>query len=151
MAMEAACAILHYLSIFATFAVVMGELLLYRPVLSAETARRIQRLDLIYLIAVVVVIASGLLRALYFGKGPGYYFSNPVFITKLVLFGVIGACSLPPTIHFLRWSAELKTGAAEIRIAPAVYGKVRRWILAEHVLLVLMPVLAVLMARGVGA
>ena len=148
---EVACAVLHYLSIFVTFAVVTGELLLYRPELSAETARRIQRLDLIYLLAVIAVISTGLLRALYFGKGPDYYFSNPVFIAKLVLFGIIGACSLPPTIHFLRWNAELKKGATEIRVAPEAYRKIRRWIIAEQGLLVLMPVLAVLMARGVGA
>ena len=148
---EAAIAALHYLSIFATFSVVMGELLLYRPVMSVETVRKIQRLDLIYLITVILVIATGLLRAFYFGKGPEYYFSNSVFIAKLVLFGVIGACSLPPTIHFLRWNAELKSGASEIRILPETYVKIRRWILVEHALLVVMPILAVLMARGVGA
>jgi putative membrane protein len=150
MGFEAFLAALHYLSIFATFSVVLGELLLYQPRLSAETARRIQRLDLLYLVAVIVVMTTGLLRALYFGKGPAFYFSNPIFITKLVIFGVIGACSLPPTIHFLRWNRELKSGAEDIRVDAKLYRKIRRWILVEQALLAFMPILAVLMARGVG-
>ena len=67
-----------------------------------------------------------------------------MFWTKMALYVIIAALSIKPTRTFMRWK---RAGAAPTRdeIAGA-----RRIIHVELGLLALMPLLAVLMARGLG-
>ena len=75
--------------------------------------------------------------------------SNPWFHAKITLFVVIGLCSIPPTLSFLRWQKQARQqpgfvpSESEIRRA-------RRWVMIESHLFILLPLCAVLMARGIG-
>jgi putative membrane protein len=68
---------------------------------------------------------------------------------KLGLFLAIGLISIRPTLAFLRWR---RTGAsaAGVSVPVAETKSARRTVLVELHLLALLPLAAVLMARGIG-
>lgn len=144
---EVVAAYAHFTGILALGAVLFAEwLLLAQP--GSRYLRRIALLDLAYLLLAVVVLTSGIARLLWFGKGAAFYLHNPVFWIKLSLFAAIGLISIPPTRCFLRW----RRASAEPTYSPhpgeVIYA--RRFVLAELLLLVLIPLTAVLAARGIG-
>ncbi len=88
---EIVTAWLHFLAMMSLAAALVAEHLLFRPPLSVEAARRLIRIDLLYGLSALVVLVTGILRVLYFGKGAGFYLGNPVFHAK---FGVFLAVAL---------------------------------------------------------
>ena len=70
-------------------------------------ARRLQRIDLFFGIAAVVVIVTGIARVVFGLKGADFYLHNPIFWTKMGLFLLVGLLSIAPTVHYLRWNAAL--------------------------------------------
>jgi putative membrane protein len=148
--MEAAIAYLHFLSAFLVTAFLVTEFFLCRPGLQPGHVKTLARVDLYYLIAAVAVLISGVLRLFTTGKGASFYLSNPAFYIKLALFLAVGLVSIPPTLQFIRWQRALK--ASEKRVpADGDIGSARRYIALELVLLAFIPLVAVLMARGIGA
>src|SRR6185437_3030029 len=63
---QAIAAYAHYLSIFCTLAPLVAELALFRQHMDARIVRLLPRLDLFYLVAVVAIIVTGLLRVYFF-------------------------------------------------------------------------------------
>jgi putative membrane protein len=145
---QAIAAYLHFLSIFATLALLAAEAALYRPRMSAAALARLRRLDIGYLIGAIAIIATGLARVFFFAKGPLFYAANPVFWVKMALFIAVGLLSVPPTIHFIR-SGNAAT-AGDVVIAPELYRRMRGFITAELAVFALIPLAATLMARGIG-
>ena len=143
-------AYIHFASIIALGGILMAELVLYRQDITLGQARLLQRLDLHYLLAAVLVLGSGVARVLWFAKETSFYLDNPVFWAKMAVFLVIALISVAPTIHYLRWSPRLKQGHRP-EISDKQYSRIKRYLVVELVLLLLMPLLAVLMARGIGA
>ncbi|MGQ0578120.1 MAG: DUF2214 family protein [Betaproteobacteria bacterium] len=119
------------------------------PGLAQERVNLLARIDLCYLIAAVFALATGVARVIWFGKGAGFYLHNPVFYIKLALFVAVGLISVPPTMQYLRWMRLLKTGANSVAADFEVL-RARRYVLIELVLFAFIPLLAVLMARGIG-
>lgn len=72
--MAAFFAFLHHLSAFTLFAALVVEFVLIRSVLTVETARKIQRADMIFGISAGVLLLVGLGRVFHFEKGAYYYF-----------------------------------------------------------------------------
>jgi putative membrane protein len=131
-------------------AVFLGiEYLVCVPGLARERVRLLARIDLLYLIAAVLALATGVARLFWYGKGAVFYLHNPVFYLKLALFVAIGLISIPPTIQYLRWMRLLETSAGVVAADFEVL-RSRRYVLVELVLFALIPLLAVLMARGIG-
>ena len=124
------------------------EYLVCVPGLAREKVKLLARIDLLYLIAAVLALATGIVRIVWFGKGAGFYLHNPVFYLKLALFVAIGLISIPPTMQYLRWTRMLKTGAGAAAAFEVL--RARRYVFAELVLFAFIPLLAVLMARGIG-
>jgi putative membrane protein len=125
------------------------EYLVCVPGLARERVRLLARIDLLYLIAAVLALATGVARLFWYGKGAVFYLHNPVFYLKLALFVAIGLISIPPTIQYLRWMRLLETSAGVVAADFEVL-RSRRYVLVELVLFALIPLLAVLMARGIG-
>lgn len=146
---DAIAASLHYLSIFILFALRTAEHLLFKPVLDAASARRLLRIDIAYGISAGLVLASGATRVLWYGKGLDYYLQNSLFHAKLGLFILIGLLSIVPTMTFFNWRNDLLEGRAPT-ITPAQAKRTILVIRIELLLLVCLPVLASLMARGFG-
>lgn len=125
------------------------EYLICVPGLAREKMKLLARIDRLYLIAAVLALVTGAARFVWFGKGPGFYLYNPVFYLKLALFVAVGLISIPPTMQYLRWVRMLKSGAGAVA-ADFEALRARRYVLAELVLFAFIPMLAVLMARGIG-
>lgn len=149
MTLEIAFAYLHFVSLGLLYAFLVAELVAYRPRLSLAEAKTVAFLDLGYGLAALSAAATGFLRAFYFAKGWDFYSRNPLFWTKVGIFLAVAFLSLPPTFHFLSWREAFKAGHAP-EIDPGVHRRMRGFIVAEILLLPLIPLFAVLMARGVG-
>jgi putative membrane protein len=146
---ESLLAYAHFAAILTMVVFLTSEAALCRVEwLNAAVVRRLARLDLIYMVAALMVLATGVARTVWGVKGLGWYWHQPLLHLKLSLFVVIGLVSLRPTLAFIRWRRQLDAtqalpGEDEIR-------SVRRWIMVEAHLLMLLPLAATLLARGVG-
>lgn len=135
---------LHFVSIIAMFAAVVAQHLALRPSLSRRDLGRIQKMDLVYAIAVVVVLLTGFAQWLWVAKPAEFYSRNPVFHVKLTLFLVVGLVSIYPSVFF---GKQRKGDPSEMVAVPkGIAWSVR----IELFLLLLMPLLASMMARGIG-
>jgi putative membrane protein len=146
--MEPLLAYLHYMSIIVLGAFLTAELIVCRPGLRPEQVRLLPRLDMVFFAAAMIALATGLLRLFFYAKGVGFYLPNPAFHAKMALFVAIAVISIVPTMRFLRWRRTLEAGGAAPDAAAVV--RVRRLIHVELALLALIPLMAVLMARGIG-
>jgi putative membrane protein len=146
--MEPLIAYLHYLSIILLAGFLVGELVMCRAGMTTEQARRLAGIDAVFFASALAALATGLLRLFFYAKGVSFYTGNPTFWVKMALYVIIAAISIKPTRTFLRW----KRAAAERGTAPAgeEIAAARRLIHVELGLLALMPLMAVLMARGIG-
>ena len=145
--MEPLLAYLHYLSIILVSGFLVGELVMCRAGMTAEQARRLAGIDVVFFASALAALATGLLRLFFYAKGVSFYTGNPAFWTKMALYVIIAVISIKPTRTFLRWKRAAQRGAAPAgdEIAAA-----RRLIHIELGLLALMPLMAVLMARGIA-
>jgi putative membrane protein len=144
---QAIAAYAHYLGIFTALGLLVAELALFRPRMDAATVRLLPRLDLSYLVAVIAIIVTGLLRVFFFAKGPDYYAGNGIFWIKMALFLLVGLLSRPPTLLFLRLRKE--TAGLDATLAAGRFRRARWFIVAELAVFALIPLAAALMARGV--
>lgn len=142
-------AYLHYVAMISIAVVLVLEYRACIPAMSASQIRALVRLDSLYMGLAVLALGSGVARVVWFGKGAAFYLYNPVFYIKLAVFLAVGLISIPPTRQFLHWMRSLDSGAAS---APADYLvlRVRRHIRIELILFALIPLMATLMARGIG-
>ncbi len=116
---------------------------------SGPRLQRLARIDLFYGLSALLIIVFGVARVLYGLKGAEYYIENHVFWTKMALFAAAALASVPPTINFMRWRKASSTDPA-FAPPPRKLRSVRGHIIAQWFLLALIPIAAVLMARGVG-
>jgi len=146
--LEALVAYLHYLAMVLIAVFLVAEHRLCRPGLAAEQVRRLARIDFLYMLAAALALATGVVRVVWLGKGPAFYLYNPVFYVKIALFAAVGLLSISPTLQYLRWMRELNAGGK----SPETWqiARVSRYLLAELILFALIPLMAVLMARGIG-
>lgn len=150
MTTEPLLAYLHILAILTMVVFLASEAALCRvDWLNAKVVERLSKIDMVYGIAAVAVLATGFARTYWGAKGMGWYWSNPLLHVKVTLFVVIGLLSIKPTLMFARWKRELRaTGKlpeeAQIRQA-------RRFVMVQAHLLPLIPLAAVFLARGFGA
>ncbi|MFT3778236.1 MAG: DUF2214 family protein [Ottowia sp.] len=147
---EALLAYAHILAILMAVTFLASEAALCRPEwMNAAVVERLARVDLIYAVSALVLLATGLARTWWGLKGAGWYWSQPLLHAKVTLFVVTGLVSIAPTLRFLRWRRALRaTGALP---AAAEVRATRRLVMIEAHLLALIPLLAVLLARGWGA
>lgn len=146
---DAIAASLHYLSIFVLFALLTCEHVLFKAELDMATARKLLRIDILYGASAGLVLLTGLARVIWFGKGLDYYLHNWVFHAKVGLFILVGLLSILPTLTFFNWRNDLLAGKAPT-ITPAQAKRTIMVIRLGLLILVCLPFLASLMARGAG-
>ena len=150
MTQEALLSYAHLLAIFTLVVFLASEAALCRGEwLNAAVVERLARVDFIYGLAAVAVLATGLVRVFLGAKGGEYYGSNPLLYLKFGLFVVTGVISIRPTLTFLRWRRALRSdgtlpSAEEIRAT-------RRLVMLQAHILPFIPLAAVFLARGYGA
>ena len=146
---NAVIAYLHYVAMISIAVILVVEYMVCMPGLTGGRIRSLARLDLLYMGTALLALVSGAARVVWFGKGAAFYLHNPVFYIKLALFLAVGLISIPPTLQYLRWMRGLNSGAANV-VADYQVLRVRRHILAELILFAFIPLMATLMARGIG-
>jgi len=145
---DALYAYLHFAAILTLASVLGAEALLLRAQPGPKTLLALARTDLLYGLSAAIVIATGTARVFLGAKSAIFYGSNPVFWLKLTLVLVIGLISIAPTRTILRWKKALAGNASFIPSQPEL-DSTRRLVFTELHLLALVPVPAVLMARGI--
>ena len=145
---DALIAYLHYAAMVLISLFLVTEYQACKPGLTPQRIRRLARIDLFYMLAAILALVTGVLRLVWFGKGAAFYLYNPVLYIKLALFVAVGLMSIPPTLQYLRWTRALNSGGG----VPEAWqvARVSRYLLAELILFALIPLMAVMMARGIG-
>jgi putative membrane protein len=105
--------------------------------------------DVWYFGAAIAVLATGFARLVWGAKGADFYLSAWPIYVKVGLFLAVGMISVGPTLRFIRWRRMFERDAAW-RVPDAERRHVRRMIMVEVHLAALIPLFAVIMARGLG-
>ena len=139
---------IHLLFIVVIFCCLVAELIFINNEISYVTIKKLTKIDGLYGLSAVVVVATGLLNWLKFGKGYEYYTNNTLFIVKFCLFILVGLLSLYPTILFLKTKKSFKdTQRGKMQLSH--YHRIRQVIILELVIMGCIPLLAELMANGI--
>jgi len=145
MSLELLLRYFHFVSIFTIVGALVSEHLFLKSSLSRKEIIRLAKIDGMYGFAVLTLLGAGLtLWFGGFGKPTEFYSENPVFHLKLALFVAIGLLSIYPTVFFIK---NRKGKPDDIVVVP----KVIFWLIRlELILLFLIPILAGMMAKGIG-
>jgi putative membrane protein len=120
---------------------------------TGDELRRAFDADSLWAAAAALWIGTGLWRWLAdTEKSTEYYNRNHLFLAKMGLLAVILVLELWPMVKLVRWRIAVRGGAAaEGVVAPETARRIAAVSYVQAALVVLMVVLAVGMARGVGA
>lgn len=143
MATEIIVRYLHFLGIGLWVASLAGEFILLQPEMTRQEIKRLFRLDRWYGIAAIVVVGMGLIMWMGIGKPAEFYTNNPLFLLKVSLAGLVGILSIIPSIFF----ARERKGPAEEKVA--LPNRILWLVRVELILMVFIPLLAILAARGI--
>ena len=105
--------------------------------------------DIIYGIAGVALLVSGIYRVIKFGQGSEFYTQNPIFWIKIIVFALVGSLSLYPTVTYVLWAIPLSKGILH-QVNENLVSRLRLLINIEIVGFACIPFLATLMSRGFG-
>ena len=95
MLLESLLAYAHFVAILSVVVFITSEAALCRAEwLSAAVVRRLARVDVIYLVAALAVLATGLARTWWGMKGVGWYWEQTPLFTQLTLFAGFGLVAL---------------------------------------------------------
>ncbi len=149
MILESLLAYAHFLAILTMVVFIASEAALCRVQwLNAAVVERLARVDLIYGLSALTVLATGIARTVWGIKGTAWYWTNPLLHVKLTLFVIVGIVSIFPTLRYGRWRKTLRaTGALP---AEAEIRQTRRLVMVQAHLIALIPLVAVFLARGYG-
>jgi putative membrane protein len=146
---SAAVAYGHYLSFMLCFGALLLERFLIRADPDRRTAITMVVVDVVYGVAALTLLLSGIARVLHFGQGTGFYTANPLFWWKVGTYLAVGALSLYPTITYILWAIPLRKGELP-KVSEALAGRLRLVLTVELAGFAVIPLMATLMARGVG-
>ena len=149
MTFEAILAYLHLLAILTMVVFVSSEAALCRVQwLNAAVVERLAKVDRVYGIAAIMVLATGVARTVWGVKGTAWYWTNPLLHVKLGLFIIVGVLSIFPTLTYFRWRKTLRaTGKLPVE---ADIKKTRRLVMMQAHIIAVIPLVAVFFARGFG-
>ncbi len=137
---------LHFIGLFGLVAAVFAQQIMVKRVVTKAVIRKVARIDIMLGMSALVVIITGLMQWFVYGKAAEFFTKNWIFHTKLTLFLLVAVLSLIPTFYFMK----NKKGGDDNDIVN-VPAKIRIIIMIENTLIFIIPLLAILMARGVGA
>ena len=95
-------AITHHIFVFGLVATMIATRTMLRE--TPVDVARLARIDMMAGLLSFAVLAVGIARVAWGGKGWLFYEGNPFFWGKVGSFAVIGLMSIPPTLAFIRWN-----------------------------------------------
>tara|TARA_B100000212_G_scaffold253469_1_gene194107 strand:+ start:165 stop:656 length:492 start_codon:yes stop_codon:yes gene_type:complete len=146
---SALVAYIHYLGIILCFGALMFERFILKINLSKNETISIIIADVIYGIAGLAILITGILRVKYYGQGGEFYTSNPIFWIKVSLYIVIGLLSLYPTVTYILWAIPLSKNKLPV-ISKNLVKRFKLIIMTELIGFAVIPFFATLMSRGIG-
>jgi len=150
MTLEAILAYLHLLAILTMVVFIASEAALCRVEwLNAAVVERLAKVDMVYGIAAIAVLATGVARTWWGIKGTAWYWTNPLLHLKLTLFIIVGVISIFPTLTYSRWRKALRSSGS--LPAEAEIRKTRKLVMIQAHVIAVIPLVAVFLARGFGA
>ena len=148
--LDAALAYLHFAAIFTLFAFLTVQAMLLRASpLDERLVRLLGRADIWAAGAAGVTLLSGFLRAGLGAKGGDLYFNAWPIYVKIGLFVVVGLMSIKPTLNYIRWRKAYEQDPG-FTVPPAEHASTRKTVMAEVHIAALIPIFAVVLARGLG-
>ena len=136
---------IHFLSILIIAGTLVSERILLKPIMTRAELNKISQLDLIYRLAALGLVVAGLTLWLGgIGKPAIFYTNNWIFISKVSLFVLVGLLSIYPTVFFLK---QRKGEQTEMVTIPKM---IFSMVTLEIIILLILPLLAGFMARGIG-
>jgi putative membrane protein len=147
--LDALLAYLHYIAILVLVGFLAAEMVLLRGVLDARAIRLLGKVDVVYFGSAMAALATGFLRLVFGAKGADFYMNAWPFYVKFALFVAVGIVSIQPTLAFIRWRRMLDHDP-EWPVPDAERRRVWRRVMIEVHLAAMIPVFAVVMARGLG-
>jgi putative membrane protein len=135
---------IHFLSFILLCGSLLAENILIRNSLTRRELGTLARVDALFGLSAMTALGAGLLLWFVYGKGFAFYARNPVFHAKLTLFVIVGLLSIRPTVFFLK---QRKGNPADTVAVPAGLINLIR---IELAVALAIPLLAVMMAKGVG-
>ena len=144
---ESVLAYIHLALIFSLI-VFQGSLTaLLRPeCINPAVLQRLQRVVRINCIATVAVLLTGLARLCWGMKPASWYLANPLMHAKLTLVLLMIALAIPCYRTVAAWARNY--AATQSLPDAAAVQKARSWMMRSSHLMLLIPIFAVLMARG---
>lgn len=149
MLVDVLLAIAHFLLIFVLLAILVAQMTTVKPGIGARQLSLVGAMDLAYGIAAGLLLVVGFGRVFFGLKGAAFYLTNHSFWTKIALFAVVALLSIQPTLRFIAWR---RSAAADQAFTPpeVEIKRVRMFMHLEATVFFIIPVFAVLMARGIG-
>ncbi len=142
------CSIFALSGLHAAFGALAVESLTLKKDLNLQEAWRVVTADAVYGLSATMILITGILRVLYFGKGTDYDLSSPVFYTKIGIFILVSLLSLYPTFSFVSWVKGLRNSELPNLDLPNVQ-RLSWLIRGELVGFCLIPLFAAILARGI--
>lgn len=145
---SAITAYLHYLGFMLAFGALVVESQNLKKDISLAQAWTVVIADAIYGLSAIMILVTGILRVIYFGKGSDYYLNSPVFYTKVGIFILVGLLSLYPTFSFLSWIKNLRENKPPHLELPQLQ-RLSWLIRGELIGFAFIPLFAAMLARGI--
>lgn len=149
MILDATLAYLHFTAVFLLFSFLTTQVVLMRATLDAKTIRLLGRVDIWYALSAAAVLLTGLLRLGFGAKGAEFHLGSWPIYVKIALFITVGLMSVIPTLEFIKWRRELGHDPAW-QLPADRYKAMRRIVMIEVHIAALIPIFAVMTARGLG-
>ena len=134
---------IHFVGIILLSSMLITENILFSKQLKDGLLKKLAIIDKLYVLGAILTFVAGMLLWLSVGKPKEFYTTNILFHVKLTVFLLVALLSLVPTI-FLFKNRNNQTPTITV---PHHIIFIRR---IELVFLFVMPLLAVLVARGIG-
>jgi len=133
----------HFIGIILLSSMLVTQNIIISKRIKNDTIKKLAVIDGLYGFGAVLTLTAGLLLWFYVGKPAGFYSNNFIFHTKLTVFIFVALISILPTIFLVK---RRKSVLSEIDV-PIYIIVIKR---VELVLILVIPLLAVLMSRGIG-
>jgi len=137
----------HYLAMMFLAAALVSEHLLFTHRSDRAIARKLVVVDLIYGVSLLVVFITGLGRMFHDVKPVIFYMQNGAYHAKFALFIIMAIVWLYPAIKFFGWRRALKAGGVP-SMSDRDASRMLMAIRIQLLILVLLPLLGAMMARG---
>ena len=139
----------HHILMFAIVTLLVVEAVMIWRGLSGRSLILISRIDVWFGATAGMIVLVGFLRVFLGAKPSEFYLESPYFWAKIAAIAVVAILSIGPTLRFIGWGRAARADQS-FQPTPGEIVIVKRFILAEAAIFVLIPIFAAVMARGYG-